>query len=248
MTIISRYSFNRTSRKAMRALASAEVLHAIVARAADPQITATRAPGTEHALAADRTLWRLDPGRERHRLFIVSQNRPAADVLATELGGDATALESLDYRPLLTALRPGQEWRFRLKANPTKALPRGHGQRGRRVGIIRPADQIAWLTSRAEQIGVSFPQNRFNLPEVIVRDTAMVEFRRHEATVSLMTAVLDGFLTVVDPDLLRTALIGGIGRAKGYGYGLLTLAKPDTVAAPVTAQSGHSVTSAAHHG
>ena len=28
---------------------------------------------------------------------------------------------------------------------------------------------------------------------------------------------------VDDPELLRTALLDGIGRAKGYGFGLLTL-------------------------
>ena len=34
----------------------------------------------------------------------------------------------------------------------------------------------------------------------------------------------DGSLTVTDPEKLRHALSNGIGRAKGYGCGMLTLA------------------------
>jgi CRISPR system Cascade subunit CasE len=37
-------------------------------------------------------------------------------------------------------------------------------------------------------------------------------------------ATYDGILTVTDPALLRRALCHGVGRAKAYGCGLLTLA------------------------
>lgn len=246
MTHITRFTFSRSSRPAIRALASPEVLHAIIAHATEQ--TAPSTTGQDPRRSPEgRTLWRLDPGHERHRLFIVSPQRPDEQVLRAELG-EASTFESLDYRPLLDALHPGQEWCFRLKANPTKAVSQAHGQRGKRAGIVRAAEQVEWLTARAEQLGVSFPVNRFGLPEVVVRDTATIGFRRHESTVSLATAVLDGFLTVVDPNRLRAALLEGVGRAKGYGYGLLTLAKPDTVPAAATPRPGSTTTTAGHHG
>ena len=43
---------------------------------------------------------------------------------------------------------------------------------------------------------------------------------------TLSTALFEGVLRVEDPAVLRTALVSGIGPAKGYGCGLLTLAAP----------------------
>ena len=42
--------------------------------------------------------------------------------------------------------------------------------------------------------------------------------------VPVVTATFDGRLTVTDPEALRQALTSGIGRAKAYGCGLMTLA------------------------
>lgn len=67
------------------------------------------------------------------------------------------------------------------------------------------------------------PINRLELPEVVVRDSQTVDFIRQGSTVTLTSAVYDGVLAVDDPALLRVALLDGIGRAKGYGFGLLTL-------------------------
>jgi CRISPR system Cascade subunit CasE len=37
----------------------------------------------------------------------------------------------------------------------------------------------------------------------------------------------DGLLVVTDPERLRHALRAGIGSAKGFGFGLLSLARAD---------------------
>ncbi|MCD7100739.1 type I-E CRISPR-associated protein Cas6/Cse3/CasE [Pseudoclavibacter sp. 13-3] len=214
MTRITRFSFSPRTRQAVRALASPQVLHAIVAHSTET------ADGTPR----ERVLWRLDPGAERHTLFIVSDQVPAGEVLAGELGGSIEQLLSLDYAPLLKRLTVGDEWRFRLKANPTRSVTTPGQKRGRRVGLVKGADQLQWLTDRAGQLGVRFPTNRFDLPEVMIQERQTREFERREDHVTLATAIYDGFLIVEDPELLRKALTGGIGRAKGYGYGLLTLA------------------------
>jgi len=44
--------------------------------------------------------------------------------------------------------------------------------------------------------------------------------------VSLVTASFEGLVIIADADLLRATLVSGLGRAKGYGCGLLTLAPP----------------------
>ncbi|MGC5410083.1 type I-E CRISPR-associated protein Cas6/Cse3/CasE, partial [Streptomyces sp. DT225] len=42
--------------------------------------------------------------------------------------------------------------------------------------------------------------------------------------VSIVTVTFDGHLEVTDPAVFRRALMQGIGKAKAYGCGLLTLA------------------------
>ncbi len=61
-------------------------------------------------------------------------------------------------------------------------------------------------------------------PALLVHDRETVRFQRQGSTVTLVTATYDGICEVTDADALRTALVAGIGRAKGYGCGLLTLA------------------------
>lgn len=97
------------------------------------------------------------------------------------------------------------------------------GKRGKRTGIIRAEEQQEWLFHQARRAGFHMPINRLELPEVLVRHSVREKFRRKGSTVTLTSATYDGVLVVDDPDLLRRSLIEGIGRAKGYGFGLLTL-------------------------
>jgi len=76
MTIFTRAMIDPRHRLAMRALASLERMHAIIARATDGDTDLSR------------VLWRLDPGRTRQpsRLYIVSPNVPDAEIMRQELG------------------------------------------------------------------------------------------------------------------------------------------------------------------
>ncbi|MGO4759027.1 type I-E CRISPR-associated protein Cas6/Cse3/CasE, partial [Streptomyces sp. 2MCAF27] len=64
--------------------------------------------------------------------------------------------------------------------------------------------------------------------QLIVRDRRGLQFakaesgRRHEVTLTAVT--FDGRLRVTDPDALRRTLTSGLGKAKAYGCGLMTLA------------------------
>lgn len=214
MTMFTRIRINPRHRAARHALASSERIHAIVQRTA----------GVDPAGTGRRTLWRLDPGRSEHALYLVTDGHVSAAVLQEQLGCDLADIASCSYEPFLGRLATGQQWRFRLKANPTKSLgSREHGKRGRRVPITDQSEQIGWLERQASQAGFHIPINRLEVPEVIVRDSGPIAFMRGERQVTLQSAIFDGFLAVDDPNRLRAALTGGIGRARGYGFGLLTL-------------------------
>ncbi|WP_420719519.1 type I-E CRISPR-associated protein Cas6/Cse3/CasE [Streptomyces sp. NRRL S-481] len=70
-------------------------------------------------------------------------------------------------------------------------------------------------------------------PVVTIVSHDILRFRKRPdgPRVTLSTATFEGRLRVTDPDTLRASLLGGIGPAKGYGQGLLTLAPLHTTEA-----------------
>ena len=215
MTTFTRIRITPRHRAARHALASNERIHAIVQRA-----TAAGSPDGDQ----QRTLWRLDPGHTVHALYIVSSGYVNAAVIQEQLGAELSDIATCSYDPFLAQLATGQQWRFRLKANPTKNIgSRQPGIRGKRIPITKQDEQIEWLTRQASRCGFHVPINRLDVPEVIIRDSGAVSFMRQDRQVTLHSAIFDGFLAIDDPAAFRQALITGIGRGRGYGFGLLTI-------------------------
>lgn len=78
---------------------------------------------------------------------------------------------------------------------------------------------------------VEKPVERRHLPEgdeyeLVIHSRQKQTFAKKASkdTVSLLTVTFDGRLEVTDPDALRRTLTRGLGRAKAYGCGLMTLA------------------------
>ena len=145
-------------------------------------------------------------------------------MIQEQFGAELSDIATCSYDPFLAQLATGQQWRFRLKANPTKSIgSRQPGIRGKRIPITKQDEQIEWLTRQASRCGFHIPINRLDVPEVIVRDSGAVSFMRQDRQVTLHSAIFDGFLAIDDPAAFRQALITGIGRGRGYGFGLLTI-------------------------
>lgn len=215
MAIFSRVLVNPKDRRALRIFGSLERIHAVVARATDGGST------------KERTLWRLDTdgNGKMFRLYIVSAVAPDATVLNEELGVEPKAISSCEYEPFLDRLECGQERVFRLTANPTKTLPsEGFVTRGSRTPLVKVDDQEEWIFDKLRKAGCHMTINRLEQPELRIRDSGLVSFRRKSSRVTLVRATFEGILAIDDPDRLRRALVEGIGPAKAYGCGLMTLA------------------------
>lgn len=225
MTEFTRILVDPHDARARRALISLERLHAIIARSTDPDGSLLTADADTPNNA--RTLWRLDDSRRglRSSLYIVSESVPSREVLIDQLGIDPEdGFATSPYDPFLERLETGQEWGFRLKVNATKSVPSGKkAVRGKRIPVVKQEEQIEWLERKAMQNGFHLPINRVETPEVVIGDSGVVNFERKNATVTLSMTVFDGVLAIDDPQKMRHALMSGIGRAKGYGCGLLTL-------------------------
>jgi CRISPR system Cascade subunit CasE len=181
---------------------------------------------TGHATSpAERVLWRVDHHEHQAVLYVVSPHRPDLTHLVESVGWPTTeGWATRDYAPLLDRLAAGQQWGFRLAANPVHNRRKTEDSaRSQRFGHITVAQQTDWLLRRAEQHGFTVPLGDHKEPDVAVRGRRTVRFTRQGRTVTLDTAVFEGRLDVTDPAVLRAALVGGIGHGKAYGCGLLTL-------------------------
>lgn len=223
---LTQFDINIGRREARRLLASPERVHAAVLGCFPPGQGSTD---------QGRTLWRLDRGSQSHdaHLMIVSPVRPDLRSLNEQAGWETGSPErTAAYDAFLAGLSIGQVWRFRLTANPTVTLrPSGdERQRGKRYAHVTAAQQLRWLIQRAERCGFTVPADSAGEPSVKVTARDLVKFRRGTdgagRTVTLSRATFDGVLRVIDADALHHALAHGIGPAKGYGCGLLTLAPP----------------------
>ncbi|MDR2515224.1 MAG: type I-E CRISPR-associated protein Cas6/Cse3/CasE [Christensenellaceae bacterium] len=207
---LSRVEINPHLSKTMWTLASPQRMHAIVAASF---------PSAQDA--EGRVLWRLDRLGPAQYILVQSSVKPDFTHLIEQLGWPQSGQqwETREYGSFLKALEEGQRWRFRLCANPThsvKAL--GNGRRGKLLACGSANHQKEWLEAHAKRCG-------FNLTsfELIGRD--LLRFQRKSEIVTLGVAVFEGTLEIESADTLRGAMMTGIGRAKAYGCGLLTLAR-----------------------
>jgi CRISPR system Cascade subunit CasE len=232
---LSRIQLNPQRRDARWLLSSPQRLHAAVLQSFPDPPTGDRDGGA-------RVLWRLDHDHGRVLLYVVSPQQPDFAGLAEQAGWPTTERGTVKpYDRLLDELDAGQRWAFRLTANPTRYQPGADG-RSRRVGHVTVGHQEDWLRERSAAHGfrVTGPVDgdESRPDDLVVTRRSIESFgrrdpasdgatRRRTGTVTLNLAQFDGRLEVTDPDALRRALVTGIGPAKAYGCGLLTLARLD---------------------
>lgn len=110
----------------------------------------------------------------------------------------------------------GRRYRFRLEANPIITKD------GRRYGLIRDEAFYNWLKRKEGSIGAAFTS-------FVAIDkgyfTGKKEKERVAHKVSIKKVCFEGVLDVIDQEKLRAAISGGIGPAKAFGCGLLSLKK-----------------------
>lgn len=236
---LTRFRVNTARIGTRRLLASPQSLHAAVMASfpADPS----------HDGDGPRVLWRLDRnGRATVVLYVASPARPDLTHLVEQAGWPTVegGWQTYDYQGFLDRLSIDDTWAFRLTANPVHSIRREDGEPTKRTAHLTIRHQIGWLAQRQDQAGFQLlerPACQRLLPEgdeyeVDVRDRRELSFAKTERgaggrhpdgrrnKVTLTTVTFDGRLQVTDPDKLRRTLTAGLGKAKAYGCGLMTLA------------------------
>jgi len=234
---LSRLHLNAQDRAVQRDLADCRDLHRTVLRAF-PDLRET--PGAaldddgrpgDGARSRFALLYRLDEDSTGRRLLLVQSG--AAPHWAALTSRSARYLlkeaEVKDIAASYSALSVGQILTFKLHANPTKKVDARNDKdperkNSRRVVLIKEEEQLAWLQRKGEQSGFSIMKRGDSAPAVQVSPVQRVVGHGPPDTRTFGAVTFEGVLRVTDADLLRAALVGGIGSGKAYGFGLLSLA------------------------
>jgi CRISPR system Cascade subunit CasE len=213
---LTRMYLNTRRRSATALLTSPQRMHAAVESAFAP---------AAFDRSAARTLWRIDKKQDSTALILASPVEPDLSHLVEQAGWRTGELwQTRPYAPLLDRLDDGQLWRFRLVANPTYAGRQGGWDDTKPCGHVTVKKQQEWLLDRSLKHGFSVPNGPSGTTELIIAERRTERFSRGSSRVTITVAAYEGLLRVTDPILLRAALTHGIGRAKAYGCGLITLA------------------------
>lgn len=221
MTFLSRLVLARRSLEVLRDIGDVTQMHRTMMRAF-PQVE------TETPRAALGVLFRTEIGASGLRVLLQSQAEPDWSLLPD---GYLIDRETKSIDAALTALEAERVLRFLLVANPTRkiAAPRdGETEpppNSRRVELRSDDARHEWLGRHAARSGFflhgSGPYDGVRIHPV----AAPPSVRPHRASGVTVRAVrFEGRLVVSDAQRLRDAIIKGIGPAKAYGCGLLSVA------------------------
>lgn len=209
MLYLSRLCLDPRSAQVRAELRSPYEMHRTLAKAfAPPSMPEAEA---KRALQEARVLFRTDLATMRATVIALVQSRRPPDwtQLTASSGYLAAPPETKGFEP---CFRAGQLLAFRLRANPTAK------RAGRRYGLYREEDQVAWLGRKARQGGF-----------VVEQSTPLVEQHalrapRKGVEVEHFAVRFDGVLRVADCHAFAETLASGIGSAKSFGFGLLSVA------------------------
>lgn len=232
MTYLSRLIIDLRQREVQRDIADCHRLHDRLMRAFPA------APSPDNAREHFGVLFRIEPlGMLPLARLLVQSNRlpdwsalpPAYLGIAPDARGNpAVRSVSEEYSRITTGL----QLRFRLRANPTKKISDRNptepaAAHGKRVELRREADQLAWLERKASAHGFQLVQvqcaTETPVLDVRIGDAPKQFGRQGERRLSFGVAIFDGLLEVADRDAFQHALDHGIGSAKAFGFGLLSI-------------------------
>lgn len=190
-------------------------------------------PASRNPYEIHRVLWRLfpeDADASRDFLFLVGHSdRNHAEVLMQSMKKpvqSSAEAKILAWKEFPLGLNAGQRLRFLLVANPIKTINDEAGRKKAdgetkkcRVPLIREEDQRAWVERKF--------QNAASFETLVIDPVFPLRFRKgkEDRGGKIQPVSFQGILNVKVPEGMAELVQNGIGPAKAFGCGLLSLAR-----------------------
>lgn len=204
MTHLSRMQLNPSTRTCRKDMVNPQSMHKTI-MSMFPQSHV--GPARQHF----NVLWRTEPDKTPTLLVQSSQ--------APDFGKLPAGYASYQTKPIddyFASLTSGTVVAYRVVLNPVKISRRS---RPERRSVIPSRDRPLWWVGIAPKVGLEL----IDAPVVTGQRDKLV--KRKDTSFRIYSVRVDGNARVWDPDLLRRSLIEGVGRAKAWGCGLMTVAR-----------------------
>ncbi|MBN2676780.1 MAG: type I-E CRISPR-associated protein Cas6/Cse3/CasE [Anaerolineaceae bacterium] len=161
----------------------------------------------------ERILFRIESSKESNWILVQSQRPPEWQKAFIDFKAFDGPPEIKELNPIL---KSGMGLRFKLLANPCVKRD------GKRLGLFKESDQIAWLDRKIQAGGGDLIDC---LPLTIGMVTSYKDSQNKDEKQTHFGVLYEGVLKVINPSDFNQLIINGIGPAKGFGFGLLSLAR-----------------------
>lgn len=182
-------------------------------------------------------LYRLDnsSASDRLDLLVQSESKPDWSKLpqhyVTYSSQNTPNIEVKDISHVFDTIKNGMCLRFRIRANATKKTNtslkkdrlEGRKNNGTRIPILKTDEQIKWITNKSKLHGFDIVSVK-NLPDVNISNTGISKGRKTDKILTFNSVVFEGILAINDTVVFSDTLKKGIGSAKAFGFGLLSIA------------------------
>lgn len=192
----------------------------------------------DRVVAGHKVLWTLFadyPDRQRDFLWREESSGQFLVLSAREPNNRIGLFEFETPKPFMPALRAGEQLQFSLRANATKSTSNGKDVRGTRVDVVMNAihaiapgaratarteavqsSGLTWFAAQGERHGF-----RPLVNAVEVTGYQVMRLPRDRTTMTLGVMDFTGIIEVTEPGSFIAMLVGGLGRGKAFGCGLM---------------------------
>ncbi len=164
--------------------------------------------------------------RDPRELLVQSRVAPDWDALPD---GYVVAAQTKPITHVLDAIEQDRTFGFRLVANPTRKSARAFPgeappKHSRRFALGTDEERLGWLVRRGEQHGFRIVPDA--LPSSVSIDLLppLGDGGRGRAAIRVQPVLFEGRLEVTDVERFRDAMRAGVGPAKAFGCGLMSIA------------------------
>ncbi len=172
--------------------------------------------GASHGFSdKGRVLFRMEQSDTGQIYALIQCASPFSDETAfAPYGNYQIEAKTIDTFLKLVAAEK-RDFRFRMAVNPVKTVQTNDGNGRRRIPLTNEDDVLIWLSRHGINSG-------FELRYAAIKRSHKVPGKTETEIVNVVT--IEGLLSTTNPQKMGEAILKGIGKAKIFGCGLISLA------------------------